>query len=78
MCLLFIHPRAPNLINLRSAGCAPQKVDPALIARVRPTIVGCFWPGFFFADHKQFAVLCRPVKRPRLSKVDRGLGNCKA
>ena len=32
-------------------GCAPQKVDPALIARVRPTIVGCFWPVFFFADH---------------------------
>ena len=32
--------------------CAPQKVDPALIARVRPTIVGCFWSGFFFADHR--------------------------
>ena len=31
--------------------CAPQKVDPALIARVRPTIVGCFWPVFFFAGH---------------------------
>ena len=31
--------------------CAPQKVDPALIPQVRPTIVGCFWPVFFFADH---------------------------
>ena len=31
--------------------CAPQKVDPALIAPVRPTIVGCFWPVFFFAGH---------------------------
>ena len=26
LCLLFIHPRAPNLISLRSAGtCDPQK-----------------------------------------------------
>ena len=23
LCLLFIHPRAPNLINLRSAGTMP-------------------------------------------------------
>ena len=28
LCLLFIHPRAPNLIDLWSAGCTPQKVDP--------------------------------------------------
>ena len=33
------------------ATCAPQKVDPALIARFRPDMVGCFWPVFFFADH---------------------------
>ena len=31
--------------------CAPQKVDPALIARFRPAMVGCFQPIFFFADH---------------------------
>ncbi len=42
LCLLFIHPRAPNLIGLRSAGHAPQKVYPALIARFRSTMVGCF------------------------------------
>ena len=34
--------RAPNLIGLRSAGHAPQKVSPALIARFRSTMVGCF------------------------------------
>ena len=33
-------------------GCAPQKVDPALIARFRHAMVGCFWPIFFFADHR--------------------------
>ena len=33
-------------------GCAPQKVYPVLIARFRPTMVGCFWPVFFFADHR--------------------------
>ena len=32
--------------------CAPQKVDPALIARFRHAMVGCFWPVFFFADHR--------------------------
>ena len=32
--------------------CAPQKVDPALIARFRPATVGCFQPIFFFADHR--------------------------
>ena len=42
--------RATNYTPFRNT-CAPQKVDPALIARVRPTIVGCFWPVFFFADH---------------------------
>ena len=36
--------------------CAPQKVDPALIPQVRPTIVGCFWPVFFFADHRGSAL----------------------
>ncbi len=30
-----------------------KKSIPALIAQVRPTIVGCFWPVFFFADHNQ-------------------------
>ena len=28
------------------------KVDPALIACFRPAMVGCFWPIFFFADHR--------------------------
>ena len=42
LCLLFIRPRAPNLIGLRSAGHAPQKVYPALIAQFRSTMVGCF------------------------------------
>ena len=37
--------RATNYTPFRNT-CAPQKVDPALIARVRPTIVGCFWPVF--------------------------------
>ena len=44
-----------DLVPGRCDGCAPQKVDPALIARVRPTIVGCFWPVFFFADHRSSA-----------------------
>ena len=40
--------------------CAPQKVDPALIARVRPTIAGCFWPVFFFCGSQLFGerVVC--------------------
>ena len=33
--------------------CAPQKADPALIARFRPAMLGCFWPVFFFADHNR-------------------------
>ena len=33
--------------------CAPQKVYPALIARFRPAMVGCFLSIFFFADHSQ-------------------------
>ena len=33
--------------------CAPQKVYPALIARLRPAVVGCFWPIFFIADHNR-------------------------
>ena len=27
-------------------------LDPALIARFRPAMFGCFWPVFFFADHR--------------------------
>ena len=42
LCLLFIHPRAPNLISLRSAGCAPQKLDPSLILQFRPARIGRF------------------------------------
>ncbi len=42
---------------------APQKVDPALIARARPTIVGCFWPVFFFADHRRIT-RTRTGRRP--------------
>ena len=33
--------------------CAPQKVYPVLIGRFRPATVGCFWPVFFFADHRR-------------------------
>ena len=55
--------RSPHLFALESRGrcwmvrwcrtfaCAPQKVDPALIACFRPGMIGCFWPVFFFADH---------------------------
>ena len=39
---------------MKKPTCAPQKVDPALIARFRPAKVGCFWPIFFFADHNRF------------------------
>ena len=46
------HPNLAPAIDTHSETCAPQKVYPALIARVRPTIVDCFWPVFFFADHK--------------------------
>ena len=41
----------PVGIATDSDGCAPQKVDPALTARFRFAMVGCFWPIFFFADH---------------------------
>ena len=34
LCLLFIHPRAPNLISLRFAGCDPQKRKPARSSRL--------------------------------------------
>ena len=61
-----------------SVACAPQKVDPALIARVRPTIVGCFWPVFFFADHRhlrchgrsplaEHSATCWPTRVPSAS-----------
>ena len=36
-------------------GCVPQKIDPALIARSRPAMFGCFWPIFFFAEHRNTA-----------------------
>ena len=39
--------------ELRASPCAPQKVDPVLIARFRPDMIGCFWPVFFFADHRR-------------------------
>ncbi len=32
--------------------CAPQKIDPALIARSTPSTFDCFWLIFFFADHR--------------------------
>ena len=54
--------RATDYTPFRNT-CAPQKVDPALIARVRPTIVGCFWPVFFFADHNHR--LCLLFIHPR-------------
>ncbi len=42
-----------NGSQVTSAGCAPQKVHPALIACFRLATVGCFWPIFFFADHNE-------------------------
>ena len=36
LCLLFIHPRAPNLISLRSAGCPFHKFDPRSSRSSRP------------------------------------------
>ena len=38
-------------LDRTGANCAPHKIDPALIARSRPAIFGCFWPIFFFAEH---------------------------
>ena len=35
--------------------CAPQKVYPVLLARFRPAMVGCFWPIFFFEDHRNIS-----------------------
>ena len=51
LCLLFIHPRAPNLISLRSADCAPQKFDPALIARFRAVMLQPQRNGTFLSDN---------------------------
>ena len=34
----------PDVVARRRRGCAPQKVDPALIARFRPAMLGCFVP----------------------------------
>ena len=39
--------RSPVPVVLR------QKVHPALIARFRLAMVGCFWPIFFFADYNE-------------------------
>ena len=41
-----------RLIRRVDISCAPQKVYQALIARFRLAMVGCFWPFFFFADHR--------------------------
>ena len=54
---------------MQPAGCAPQKVHPALIGRFRPAMVGCFWPIFSFADHIPRRVTLRPAIRvPRARK----------
>ena len=47
----------PVWVAVLAMGCALQKVDPALIARFRPAVVGCFWPIFFFADHSRKTAL---------------------
>ena len=39
------------LVSVAADSCAPQKIDPALIARSRPATFDCFWLIFFFADH---------------------------
>ena len=42
-CAFYLFIRAPpNLISLRSADCAPQKFDPALIARFRAVMLRSF------------------------------------
>ena len=33
-----------NIERLQFSGCAPQEIDPALIARFRPAMIGCFAP----------------------------------
>ena len=49
--------------------CAPQKVYPVLIARFRPTMVGCFWPVFFFADHSRVLAQDALVLRNSVAKI---------
>ena len=43
--------------RVKVSTCAPQKVYPALIARFRLAMAGCFWPIFFFADHRGQVIL---------------------
>ena len=45
--LVDIEPRLRKVVGYL---CSAQ-IDPALIARSRPAIFGCFWPIFFFAEH---------------------------
>ena len=79
LCLLFIHPRAPNLINLRSAGTmpAPCRHHAGMISSLVRALISTFKARRELALEnvalrQQLAVLRRSVKRPRLSKVDRG------
>ena len=43
------------------AGCAPQKVDPALIARSRPAMIAWALSAFVFLDTTRYEMLCRSV-----------------
>ena len=72
LCLLFIHPRAPNLINLPVC-----QHHAGMISSLVPALISAFKARRELALEnvalrQQLAVLRRSVKRPRLSKVDRG------
>ena len=71
LCLLFIYPRAPNLIN--PPVCQHHA---GMISSLVPALISAFKARRELALEnvalrQQLAVLRRSVKRPRLSKVDR-------
>ena len=72
LCLLFIHPGAPNLISLRSAGTMPCLISSFVRALISAFKARRELALDNVALRQQLAVLRRSVKRPRLSNVDRG------
>ena len=59
--------RESDLGVCSATACAPQKVDPALIARFRPAMVGCFWPIFFLRITRGVCSSLFPVESPGLA-----------